>query len=382
MPLDDGGSVTRWIGDLGRATRAAARRVWERYFDRLVRLARKRLAGRAGGVEDEEDAALSRLRQLLRGAGPRAVHRACRPRRSLEAAGRDHGPEGGRPGRSPAGPEARRSLEPHGPGARRLGRRFSRRCDDGFLAELVAREPTPEFAAMVAEETRPAARPPGRRAASADRSRPDGGLHDRRDRRSARLRPADGRPPPRPDPPDLERGTLMIRRDARHLPAPEPVALSTARSAATPAEEYTAAFRSPLSQRDRLDALCARFEEAWRAGQSPRIEAFLAGIPRRRGRAGPRCLLELLALEVELRQERRRADLRSACYQQRFPDHADVVARVFADRSLGQAKRRRNRATGTCARKPGSMRRAGSAITSSWASWPAAAWGWSTGLAR
>ena len=33
--------------------------LWERYFDRLVRLARKRLACRAGGVEDEEDAALS-----------------------------------------------------------------------------------------------------------------------------------------------------------------------------------------------------------------------------------------------------------------------------------------------------------------------------------
>ena len=46
MPLGEGGSVTRWIGELREGDPAAAGAVWERYFDRLVRL-RKRLAGRA-----------------------------------------------------------------------------------------------------------------------------------------------------------------------------------------------------------------------------------------------------------------------------------------------------------------------------------------------
>ena len=67
MPIEDGGSVTRWIGDLKAGDGAAAAALWERYFDRLVRLARKRLASRAGGVEDEEDAALSAFESFCAG---------------------------------------------------------------------------------------------------------------------------------------------------------------------------------------------------------------------------------------------------------------------------------------------------------------------------
>ena len=37
MPVEDGGSVTRWIGDLKAGDPEAARALWERYFDRLVR---------------------------------------------------------------------------------------------------------------------------------------------------------------------------------------------------------------------------------------------------------------------------------------------------------------------------------------------------------
>jgi hypothetical protein len=40
MPRQDGGSVTRRIGDLKAGDGEAAAALWNRYFDRLVRLAR------------------------------------------------------------------------------------------------------------------------------------------------------------------------------------------------------------------------------------------------------------------------------------------------------------------------------------------------------
>jgi len=53
-------SVTAWIGALrGGDSDEAARRLWDRYFDRLVDLARARLRAAARGPDDEEDAALS-----------------------------------------------------------------------------------------------------------------------------------------------------------------------------------------------------------------------------------------------------------------------------------------------------------------------------------
>ena len=55
------GSITRCVGDLKAGDQAAAQVLWERYFDHLVRLARRRLAisRRGGADEDEEDAALA-----------------------------------------------------------------------------------------------------------------------------------------------------------------------------------------------------------------------------------------------------------------------------------------------------------------------------------
>jgi hypothetical protein len=62
------GSVTAWIGALrGGDSDAAAHRLWDRYFDRLVDLARARLRFAARGPDDEEDAALSAFESLCRG---------------------------------------------------------------------------------------------------------------------------------------------------------------------------------------------------------------------------------------------------------------------------------------------------------------------------
>jgi DNA-directed RNA polymerase specialized sigma24 family protein len=70
MAFHDDGSVTRWIGDLKAGGDTAAQHLWERYFERLVSLARARLrsARRAGAIEDEEDAALSAFDSFCRGA--------------------------------------------------------------------------------------------------------------------------------------------------------------------------------------------------------------------------------------------------------------------------------------------------------------------------
>lgn len=53
------GSVTGWIGRLKSGDTAAASPLWDRYFGRLVELARDRLRGARRRVADEEDAALS-----------------------------------------------------------------------------------------------------------------------------------------------------------------------------------------------------------------------------------------------------------------------------------------------------------------------------------
>jgi DNA-directed RNA polymerase specialized sigma24 family protein len=57
MPSD--GSVTRWIGRLQAGDPVAAQKLWERYFRRLVGLARRKLQDAPRRAADEEDVALS-----------------------------------------------------------------------------------------------------------------------------------------------------------------------------------------------------------------------------------------------------------------------------------------------------------------------------------
>src|SRR5579883_1417686 len=62
------GSVTRWLGQLKAGDPQAAQQLWERYFQRLVGLARKKLHGAKRQVADEEDVALSAFDTFCRGA--------------------------------------------------------------------------------------------------------------------------------------------------------------------------------------------------------------------------------------------------------------------------------------------------------------------------
>lgn len=143
MNQADHGSVTHWLGDLKVGDLAAAQPLWERYFGKLVVLARAKLRGlhKAGADEDEEDAALSAFNSFCAGAAggkfPKLDDRedlwkllvVITARKAFAQVGRE----------------------------RRLKRGGGRKSTDADRdlrgLDLVAGdEPTPEFAAMVAEE--------------------------------------------------------------------------------------------------------------------------------------------------------------------------------------------------------------------------------------
>lgn len=61
------GSITRWIGQLQAGNLDAAQPLWERYFRQLVSLARHKLHAARPQVADEEDVALSAFDSFCRG---------------------------------------------------------------------------------------------------------------------------------------------------------------------------------------------------------------------------------------------------------------------------------------------------------------------------
>lgn len=64
----DSDDVTQCILRLADGDSIAAQAIWERYFDKLVRLARRKLEGVPRRVADEEDVALSAMASFCRGA--------------------------------------------------------------------------------------------------------------------------------------------------------------------------------------------------------------------------------------------------------------------------------------------------------------------------
>jgi DNA-directed RNA polymerase specialized sigma24 family protein len=62
-------SVTRWLHALQDGDQAVAQNLWQNYFQRLVELARKRLRGTTRDAADEEDVAVSAFASFCRGAG-------------------------------------------------------------------------------------------------------------------------------------------------------------------------------------------------------------------------------------------------------------------------------------------------------------------------
>ena len=63
------GSVSHWLGLLKAGDSTAAQPLWQRYFARLVGLARAKLRGTPRRAADEEDVALSAFDSFCRAAG-------------------------------------------------------------------------------------------------------------------------------------------------------------------------------------------------------------------------------------------------------------------------------------------------------------------------
>jgi DNA-directed RNA polymerase specialized sigma24 family protein len=146
MPDDE--SVTDWLNQLQAGDSAAAQPLWERYFARLVGLARQRLAGYRRAAADEEDVALSAFDTFCRGAGenrfPWLADRDDLWRLLVTLTERK------------ATDLMRRESRARRGAGRVCGEAdLPRAADDesgGTLARVPGREPTPEFAALVAEE--------------------------------------------------------------------------------------------------------------------------------------------------------------------------------------------------------------------------------------
>jgi DNA-directed RNA polymerase specialized sigma24 family protein len=68
MSVSDHPSVTQWISDLKGGDAEAAQRLWDRYFGRLILLARNHLGVVTHGASDQEDVAQSVFKSLCLGA--------------------------------------------------------------------------------------------------------------------------------------------------------------------------------------------------------------------------------------------------------------------------------------------------------------------------
>ena len=151
MSCDDQGSVTRWIADLKDGQSAAVQPLWERYFSCMVELARLRLRStrHKDGGSDEEDAALSAFDSLCAGLGrgqfPKLADRDDLWRLLVVITTRK------------VQAQLRRHLRQKRGGGQVRPVSELDACDsdeDDLLASALGTEPTPEFAAMVAEEYR------------------------------------------------------------------------------------------------------------------------------------------------------------------------------------------------------------------------------------
>jgi DNA-directed RNA polymerase specialized sigma24 family protein len=70
QPMDESfeASITAWIGDLKEGDDSAAQKLWDRYFERLTRVAGRKLGNASRRIADEEDVALSVFQSLCNGA--------------------------------------------------------------------------------------------------------------------------------------------------------------------------------------------------------------------------------------------------------------------------------------------------------------------------
>jgi tRNA A-37 threonylcarbamoyl transferase component Bud32 len=84
-----------------------------------------------------------------------------------------------------------------------------------------------------------------------------------------------------------------------------------------------------------VDAVCDRFEKAWRAGQRPPIEGYLGELPEP---ARPALFGELLLLDLHYRRRQLETPT-EAEYGRRFPDYTDRIRAAFREEAALRERR-------------------------------------------
>jgi RNA polymerase sigma factor (sigma-70 family) len=142
------GSVTRWVTALKAGDSAAAQPLWERYHRQLVALARRKLESSRRRVADEEDVVQNAFRSFFKGvAGGRFPQLNDRDnlwrllvvitaRKAVDQLAHEHSKRQG------GGTVRGESWMSSGGTA----------WDDSTIEQMIGTEPTPEFAAQVAEQ--------------------------------------------------------------------------------------------------------------------------------------------------------------------------------------------------------------------------------------
>jgi RNA polymerase sigma factor (sigma-70 family) len=147
LVMSSEGSITRWVTALKGGDAAAAQPLWERYHRQLIALARRKLAVSRRREADEEDVVQNAFQSFFRGVTggrfPQLQDRdnlwrllvVITARKALDQISYEHREKrGGTPTWDSRLSPGR--MEP----------------DDAAIEHIVGDEPTPEFAAQVAEE--------------------------------------------------------------------------------------------------------------------------------------------------------------------------------------------------------------------------------------
>src|SRR5579863_7966516 len=147
--VSEGDSVTRWLEGIKSGDDADIQRLWDRYFERLVRLAGAKLPGHGRRAFDEEDVALSAFHSFCdragRGQFPRLSDRDDLWRLLVTLTVRK------------AGMTIRHQTRKKRGGGQVLGESAlggpnNAGSASGGLAEFLSREPSPEDAARFTDE--------------------------------------------------------------------------------------------------------------------------------------------------------------------------------------------------------------------------------------
>jgi DNA-directed RNA polymerase specialized sigma24 family protein len=144
LTVSSTGSVTHWLGQLQAGDPAAVQPLWERYFPRLVRWARQKLRNAPRAAADEEDVALSAFDSFCRAAAqgrfPQLADRDDLWLLLMKVTERK------------AARQLREQSRLKRGGGKQPIRDSSGDAEESVLERVLSAEPSPEFAAQLAEE--------------------------------------------------------------------------------------------------------------------------------------------------------------------------------------------------------------------------------------